>query len=127
MVALAPGRGEGESRCDERLASCGERCSMAQRWTGMRVQRYHHSPERAMPRFYLQLHECGVILDDEAGHDCADLDTAMEHALRSARDVMSAEVQQGRLCLRCRIVILDDQRHRVATVAFRDAIQLSGL
>ena len=80
-----------------------------------------------MPKFYLDLHECGVTSADEHGFEFPDVDTARAQALAAARSIMAAEVQEGRLCLDCRIEVRDADRQSVMTLPFRSAIKLSGV
>lgn len=79
-----------------------------------------------MPKFYLDLHECGLTSADEHGFDFPDVGVAREQALAAARSIMAAEVQEGRLCLDCRIEVRDADRRSVMTLPFRSAITLSG-
>lgn len=80
-----------------------------------------------MQRFYFHLHECGTVTEDEEGRLLADLAAARVVALAEARQVMSAEVSEGRLCLGCCIVIADDQWVEVSRVPFRDSLLVTGL
>ena len=47
---------------------------------------------------FFHLHECGSIRLDSRGADVTNLEAAREIAYKQARSVMSAEVQEGRLC-----------------------------
>ena len=78
-------------------------------------------------RFFFDLHECGRVTPDREGKDYPDLDTAITAAIEAAREIMCAEVSDGRLCLSCHIDILDEQRQRVHTMKFRDAVVITGL
>lgn len=80
-----------------------------------------------MARFYLDLHECGSVLQDADGIDAESLDAARALALTSARDVMCGEISQGSLCLSCFIEICDDSHAMLERVMFRDAVAISGL
>lgn len=80
-----------------------------------------------MAWFYLQLDECGTILDDQEGRECDDLGAAREQALIEARELMSAEVLTGTLCLSCSIIIEDERHREVDRVPFRDALSLTGI
>lgn len=79
-----------------------------------------------MPKFYLDLHECGLIIADEHGFECPDLAAVRVNALTAARSVMAADVQEGRLCLDHRIEVRDAKRRSVMTLPFKSAIELSG-
>ena len=78
-------------------------------------------------RYYLYVHECGTVLEDHEGQECASLDEAIEIGRAAARDVMAGELRSGRLCLGCYITIMDDSATEVGRVNFRDAVQVTGL
>lgn len=80
-----------------------------------------------MNRFYFNLHECGDVTTDEEGCELPGLDAAHKVALIQARSIMSAEVQDGRLCLSCRIEVLDADGRLALTVPFTEALALSGV
>lgn len=80
-----------------------------------------------MPRYFFRLVECGDVLDDPDGTDLPDLDAARHLAMLEARSIMKAEIDEGQLCLACQIEVDDEVGHRVATVPFKEAIQLSGI
>ena len=80
-----------------------------------------------MPKFYIDLRECGVVSADEHGFEFPDVDAARDTALAAARSIMAAQVQEGRLCLDCRIEVRDADRRSVMTLPFRSAIELSGV
>jgi hypothetical protein len=54
-----------------------------------------------MPRFFLHLHECGTLVPDEEGREFPSLEAAVERATLEARELLSAEVAEGKLCLGC--------------------------
>ena len=78
-----------------------------------------------MPRFYLSLRD-GEFLRDDEGQEFADLDAARDTALRGAREIMAEDIKRGVLSLKDSVEITDESGHRVATVMFRDAIQIDG-
>ncbi len=80
-----------------------------------------------MVRYFFHLHECGTVTVDEEGTLLPDAELARAKGVEHARAIMSAEVQEGRLCLGCCIEVLDESGRRVADVPFRDAIALSGI
>lgn len=79
-----------------------------------------------MPRYHFHLHECGTVFEDVEGieREPAELRAV---AIRAARDVMCAELAEGRLCLGCCIVVEDAERREVERVHFRDAVSVTGL
>lgn len=80
-----------------------------------------------MPRYHFHLQECGTVIDDEEGRDLAGLASVRAEAIRAARDVMSAEVQRGQLCLGCCIEVRDADGLVVLTLPFRETLTVSGL
>jgi hypothetical protein len=80
-----------------------------------------------MSRYYLHLHECGNILEDFEGQECASLDEARNLAVAAARDVMIGEIRAGRLCLACHISITNGAAEEVGRVKFRDTLRVTGL
>lgn len=79
-----------------------------------------------MARFHFNLHECGDIVIDEDGVERADLAAVRTEAIEAAREVMGAEVKQGRLCLSCHIEVTDEHGERVLVIPFRDALTITG-
>lgn len=80
-----------------------------------------------VPRLFFHLHECGEATWDEEGSIVHDLETAREGALKSAREIMCAEIREGRLCLSCRIDIADADGKVLLVIPFTDAVKVSGL
>lgn len=80
-----------------------------------------------MATFYFDLHECGFVVEDEVGRELSGLGAARDQALEAARDLMSAEVRKGRLCLSCHIEIRDASGEVLHTFRFEDALVISGL
>lgn len=80
-----------------------------------------------MPTYYLHLHECGLVTEDEAGTECRNVAAARQVAIEAARDVMAGEMKAGRLCLGCFVVIADKAGTELDRVLFKDALTLSGI
>lgn len=83
--------------------------------------------EAAVPRYYFHLDECGDGTQDQEGHDIADNAAARAYAINMARSIMRAEIDEGRLCMRCAIKIAEADGEHVMTVQFSEAIKLSGV
>jgi hypothetical protein len=79
-----------------------------------------------MGRYFLHLHECGRVLNDLEGFECASLSEAIAVALKNARDVMVGELREGRLCLGCYIAVADSTAQEVGRINFRDAVLITG-
>ncbi len=76
-----------------------------------------------MPRFYFHLYDDGIFLDDE-GQQLANVAAANDVAIANAREMACAEVMDGRLSLQHRIEVTDEGGHTIATVHFRDVVQV---
>jgi hypothetical protein len=79
-----------------------------------------------MARFYFNLFECGTLIPDDEGREC-DASSLRSIAIHEARDLMSGEVKAGRLCVGCRIDVLDEAGSLVLSVPFTDALEITGL
>lgn len=80
-----------------------------------------------MNRYFLHLHECGTVLEDLEGRECASLEEATTLAIENARDVMVGELRSGKLCLGCFISITNVAKEEVGRIRFRDAVMLTGV
>lgn len=80
-----------------------------------------------MARYFFNLHECGEVTVDEEGVVLFDEAGLRDRAMRQARAIMSAEVEEGRLCLSCNIEVLDESGRTVIDVPFREALTVHGL
>ena len=80
-----------------------------------------------MPRYFLNLDECGVQTLDHEGYEVATLDAAHAAGIRAARDIMSSEVKAGKLCLSCRIEVTDYEGAVLLVVPFSEAVTVTGL
>lgn len=78
-----------------------------------------------MPHFYFHLFNDETILDQE-GVDLPDKAVAIEKACKAAREMAAESVREGRLVLDHRIDVADDSGATVATIRFRDAVQVEG-
>lgn len=76
-----------------------------------------------VPRFFFHVYDDTVALDEE-GQDLPSSAAAKEEAIKAARQLACAEVMKGHLGLAHRIEVEDKDGVPVATVAFKDAIQL---
>lgn len=80
-----------------------------------------------MARFFFHLHERGKFIQDDEGVERSDTASIYAEALRAAREVMCAEVAEGRLSLDCHIEVRDAAGETVMTVPFKDAVAITGL
>ena len=76
-----------------------------------------------MPRFFFHLYDDIVSIDPE-GKELSSLEAAREQAFAEARAMACAEVPNGHLRLKHRIEIADETGKVLATVHFRDAVQV---
>ncbi len=77
-----------------------------------------------MPHFRFHIINDIEVLDPE-GQELANLAAAHLKAIDYARDLASASVRQGRLDLRHRIVVEDEEGAALVTVTFGDAVEIS--
>ena len=80
-----------------------------------------------MGRYFFHLYECGTASLDDTGIEHDDIEDVRAEACKAAREVMCAELQEGRLCLACYIEVKDEAGAVVLTVPFRDAVTITGL
>jgi hypothetical protein len=80
-----------------------------------------------MMRYYFNLHECGQITVDETGVNHNNMGSVRLSATKAARDIMAAEVRDGRLCLSCHIEVFDSAGFQVLKLPFKDVLNVSGL
>ena len=76
-------------------------------------------------RYFFHLHECGTETPDTQGEDCADIGSVRRYALKAAREVMCAELAEGRLCLSCHIRVTDEAGTEALFLPFSDAVTIS--
>ena len=79
-----------------------------------------------MARYFFHLHECGTLYADAEGLDRITMDDVRDEAYRAAREVMCAELADGRLCLSCRIEVRDETGAVVLDLPFREAVTITG-
>ncbi len=79
-----------------------------------------------MAIYYFNVQECGTLKEDLVGREFARFEAAQAHALEIARNIMSDEVREGRLCVACNVDILDADRKLLVAVPFRQALSIIG-
>ncbi|HEV2866811.1 MAG TPA: hypothetical protein VGX37_09860 [Allosphingosinicella sp.] len=79
----------------------------------------------AVPRFFFNLYDDVVSVDDQ-GVELPDVAAAREEALRGARELICDQVRNGRLNLRHRIEVEDEDRRPVLTLPFGAALEIEG-
>jgi hypothetical protein len=75
-----------------------------------------------MPTFYLKFRKDGVTRDSAEAIDLPDLETAIEEATASARELVASAVRMAREGSADSIVISDENGCELATVLFADMI-----
>ncbi len=78
-----------------------------------------------MPRFYFHVCNGHGFVEDDEGQELPDLSAARNAAIRSARDIMAADVKRGALDLSSFIEIEDESHNLVHTVCFGEALDLT--
>ena len=76
-----------------------------------------------MPRFFFHLYNDMVVMDEE-GRELPDAETARAVAVKEARQMMMEAVLKGDVVLSHRIVIEDESGSIIASVAYRDAVDV---
>ena len=76
-----------------------------------------------MPRFFFHVYDDLVAFDEE-GHELSTVEEAREWAVRAVRELAAIEVKEGHLGLTHRIEVADEHGGEVATIQFKDAINL---
>jgi hypothetical protein len=81
-----------------------------------------------MPRYFMHLVDSAGTLRDPDGIEVA-FETIAEKALASARDCIAGDVRDGRIDLRYRIDVHDENDRIVHSLRFADAVEvlLSGV
>ena len=78
-----------------------------------------------MPRFYINVRNGMGYSHDAEGRDLPDLETARNEALEGARELMAAELREGRtLRLSDTVEIEDADRRQLLILPFREAVRI---
>jgi len=78
-----------------------------------------------MARFYFHLSEGQSVLIDSEGVDLPDNEAAERRALDSARDILSAEIRQGRVPLNMHLAVEDECGLTVHRLPFTQAVEIT--
>jgi hypothetical protein len=78
-----------------------------------------------VPRYYFHLYN-DLDVPDEEGQELPDLAAAREVAIVNIRDLLTEEVEKGRVTLRHWIDIEDGDGGVLATVTFKEAVTVEG-
>lgn len=79
--------------------------------------------EPSVPRFFFHLYD-DMITADEEGQELVGTLAARERAIAIAREMVCSEVLGGHLNLKHRIEVADESGKIIATVRFKDAVEL---
>jgi hypothetical protein len=77
-----------------------------------------------MPTFFFHIRGGAVEAEDFIGMDLPNVAAARNEAVRSARDIMMDEIQAGRLSLKRRIDVEDQDQRPIFSLPFGEAIEL---
>jgi hypothetical protein len=77
-----------------------------------------------MPTFFFHIRGGGIEAEDFIGMDLPSIEAARDEAVRAARDIMMDEIQAGRLSLKRRIDVEDQDQRPVFSLPFGEAIIL---
>jgi Domain of unknown function (DUF6894) len=78
-----------------------------------------------MPRFYFHICNGNGFTEDEEGQELPSVEAARLAAIRSARDIMCADLQRGFLDLSSFIEVEDGERRLVLSLTFQQAVDLT--
>ena len=78
-----------------------------------------------MPRYFFHVHDDIEALDEE-GLELPDAEAALNGARDAARQLAAEQVTQGKLHLDHRIEVANDAGEVIATIAFRDCVEIEG-
>jgi len=78
-----------------------------------------------MPRYFFHVCNGNGFVEDEEGQELPDLEAARKIAIKSARDIMAADVQRGMLDLSSFIEVEDEDKKLVCSLGFEEAVDLS--
>ncbi|MES3101686.1 DUF6894 family protein [Sphingomonas faeni] len=79
-----------------------------------------------MQRYFVNLTEHGLRITDDDGFLASGLEAARQMAVAGAREMMAADIVNGKLCLSTLIEILDENRIVLDRARFKDLIHVSG-
>jgi hypothetical protein len=75
-----------------------------------------------MPRFFFDLHN-DIDAQDEEGRDLPDVDAVVAEAVKEARALIKASIDEtGRIDLRHHIDVRDERGNTVCVIHFEDAV-----
>lgn len=77
-----------------------------------------------MPRYYLNVENGFGFVEDEEGQEFAGLEDAKAAAIEGARSLMSTEVMEGKIDLRGRIDVVEEDGGVAMSIAFSDIIDV---
>lgn len=76
-----------------------------------------------MPRFFLSIAD-GETYEDREGQELPDRQSALDAAMKAARELIAEGAREGHIPLQDKIVVTDDAGEVVGVVAFRDAVEI---
>ena len=77
-----------------------------------------------MPLYRFNIHNGNGLTEDEEGRELPDAEDARAEAVAGIRSILAEDVLDGRLDLRGRIEVLDEQGRPLFSVAFADALRI---
>jgi len=84
------------------------------------------SLEGRVARYFFHLCDGGDLLLDPEGRETDDASMIRNLALRDARSIISQDVLDGEIDLKCFIQVRDEAGDLVHELRFRDAVKISG-
>ena len=78
-----------------------------------------------MPRYYFNIDNSIGFVADEEGRELPDLAEARAEGLKGVRSILAEDVLNGRLDLKGRLEIANEEGEILATMSFADAVDIS--
>lgn len=77
-----------------------------------------------MARYHFNLYNSDGLIEDEEGRELRGISEVRAEALRGIRSIIAEEAMQGRIDLRGRLEVVDEEGRNVLTLSFREAVEI---
>ena len=78
-----------------------------------------------MARYHFNLHNGDELVEDEEGRELSGIDEARAEALKGIRSILAHEALQGRIDLRGRIEVRDEEGRFLFTLTYEEAVEFA--
>lgn len=80
-----------------------------------------------MARYFFNVFNGSGLVEDEEGQDLPSLSAAREVAIEGVRSILRDDISYGFIDFAGRVEVLGPDRRALATIAFREAVEVRGL